>query len=102
MALLKYGYGLSQNEPQATRVDLLKHRIRNLSYDIKIRVPLCTLNLAEIVDQLTSNVSGTRTSEELLSGFTRLLIGTRRKGYHTWFYPSTLSSASYRTVPDWE
>jgi hypothetical protein len=71
--------GLSQNELKAIRAHPLKEGLEAFRTTFKSRHPKSEdVNLTEIVDQLTSQMSDT--GEGTIHGFTRLLIGDRRKG----------------------
>ena len=74
--------GLSQNEFKAIRVHPLKIGLENFRATIRSRyIKSEDVNVTEIVDQLTSEASDT--GKGTIHGFTRLLIGDRREGYHT-------------------
>ena len=74
--------GLSQNELKAIRAHPLRKGLETFRTTFKSRyLESEDVNLAEIVDQLTSEASDT--GEGTIHGFTRLLIGDRREGCHT-------------------
>ena len=73
---------LSQNELKTIRDHPLKIRLESFRATIRSRyIKSEDVNLTEIVDQLMSEASDT--GKGTIHGFTRLLIGDRREGYHT-------------------
>jgi len=74
--------GLSQNELKAIRAHPLRKGLEAFRTTFKSRyLKSEDVNLTEIVDQLTSQVSDT--GEGTTHEFTSLLIGDRRDRYHT-------------------